>query len=377
MPSTNVPVLSVKNLQIQFNHVPVVRGVSFDLYPGEIFALVGESGSGKSVTALSIMGLLNSIPGAAVQGTITFNQQNLVNCSEESYQKLRGNHISMIFQEPMTALNPVFSIGFQIAEVLKKHQHQKGKELYADIIELLQFVGIPSPEQCYKNYPHQLSGGMRQRVMIAIALACRPQLLIADEPTTALDVTVQAQIMKLIDSLRKKYNTAVLFITHNLALISQYADQCVVMYSGCMMEQAPANLFFTAPRHPYTKMLLQAMPQNAMKGTKLMAIDGVVPGPECELPGCRFASRCPLAMPICRKKRPAMRQIGENHFACCHCLESVLSDLLKKDAAPTAVPEFEKKEPLLCVEDLQVEFPICKGLFKRKIGAVKAVNHID
>ncbi|MBO4526793.1 MAG: ABC transporter ATP-binding protein, partial [Victivallales bacterium] len=264
MSKENDILLDVKNLRIGFRQggtiARAVEDTSFFIRRGELLALVGESGSGKSVTAMSLLGLLPEVSAVISNGTAVFDGRDLLKMSNKELSDIRGNRISMIFQEPMTALNPVLTISWQIGEVLKRHRGLNADETRKQVIELLRKVGIPSPEKRAEDYPHQLSGGMRQRVMIAIALACRPELLIADEPTTALDVTVQAQIMDLLAELRTEYKTSVLFITHNLALVREQADRVAVMYAGSIMEQGTCEEIFKAPMHPYTRLLMQSVP---------------------------------------------------------------------------------------------------------------------
>ncbi|MBQ6471785.1 MAG: ABC transporter ATP-binding protein, partial [Victivallales bacterium] len=275
-----------------------VNRACFDVHAGELLALVGESGSGKSVSALSLLGLLPQ-PAAVVEGgQALFHGRDLLSLTTDELNAIRGNRISMIFQEPMTSLNPVLTVATQIGETLRLHQGLRGNTLRRRTIELLSEVGIPDPAKRADEYPHQLSGGMRQRVMIAMALACQPELLIADEPTTALDVTVQAQIMELLSRLRREHGTAVLLITHNLALVREQADSVAVMYAGSIVEHAPSEELFAHPTHPYTRLLLRAIPSPAQRENSLAVIEGQVPAPSVRLPGCRFAPRCPLRAPL-------------------------------------------------------------------------------
>ena len=313
--------LSVKNLSTDF---PIKRGVvhavedvSFDLQEGEILAIVGESGSGKSVTSLSIMGLLAE-PGHVAGGSMVFEGKDLVNMPEKEYRQMRGNDMAMIFQEPMTSLNPVYRIGNQIVEAIRTHE--KGiskKEARERAIDLLRKVGIPSPEKRIDDYPHQMSGGMRQRVMIAMALACNPKLLIADEPTTALDVTIQAQILDLLRRLRDDTGMAVLLITHDLGVVSETADRVVVMYCGQVVEEAEVRSLFDNPMHPYTLGLLKSIPRLEDDDTKrLYMIKGMVPNPLEMPPGCHFSDRCDNCMQICREKVPDLVQVGDHKVRC-------------------------------------------------------------
>ncbi len=373
------PLLKVKNLSVSFRSgkrvLPAVRGTQFAIYPGEMLALVGESGSGKSVTALSLLGLLPSKTAVLESGQALFSGHDLLKNNDRQWLKIRGNRISMIFQEPMTALNPVLSIGYQLAEVLRRHQGLRGQSLRTKCLQHLQEVGLPDPEQRLQDYPHQLSGGMRQRVMIAIALACRPQLLLADEPTTALDVTVQAQIMALLDRLRKETGTAILFITHNLALVSEYADRCAVMYAGQILEQGSRSETLSQPRHPYTRMLLQAMPQVISRGQQLATIAGSPPGPAATVNACLFAPRCPFAQNICREKTPPAAAISPGRLVRCHFAEQT-------PAIPQAATESVTKaapifSPLLQVQDLKVYYSRKTSFWQRQVSDVKAVDGLS
>ncbi|MGI9255791.1 MAG: ABC transporter ATP-binding protein [Salinispira sp.] len=293
-----------------------VDGVSFSVSEGETLGIVGESGCGKSQTSLSIMGLIPSPPGKIVGGEITFEDTKLVHSlPEEEYRKIRGNDISMIFQEPMTSLNPIFTIGYQIAEALILHRDMEKKEALEEAGRLLKEVGISDPENRIKEYPFQLSGGLRQRVMIAMTMACRPKLLIADEPTTALDVTIQAQILRLIRDLTEKNNMATMFITHDLAVIASFTKRVIVMYAGVIVEDAPVLNIFKEPLHPYTQGLLNSIPVLSRKQTgsrsknlskNLQPIPGNLPDPKIRIKGCKFASRCPKVMKKCRESEPAL-----------------------------------------------------------------------
>jgi oligopeptide/dipeptide ABC transporter ATP-binding protein len=301
------PLLSVRNLTTVFQTgkgvVKAVDDVSFDLGRSEVLGIVGESGSGKSVTALSILGLLQTPPGRIAGGQVLFEGQDLLKLSESRMERIRGSDISMIFQEPMTSLNPVFSVGDQIMETIRIHEKLGPKATRDRAIEMLEKVGIPSPERRIDDYPHQLSGGMRQRVMIAMALACSPKLLLADEPTTALDVTIQAQILDLLRSLRQRMGLALLLITHDLGVVAEMADRVAVMYSGRIVEEAPVRTLFADPKHPYTRGLMASIPGGA-PGTRLRAIQGTVP-PLGELPpGCSFTPRCPNRFEPCARAFP-------------------------------------------------------------------------
>ena len=334
--------LSVRNLCTDF---PVKRGivhavedVSFDVDAGEILAIVGESGSGKSVTSLSIMGLLGE-PGHVASGEVKFEGKDLVGLSEKDYRQLRGNDMAMIFQEPMTSLNPVYRIGNQIVEAIRTHEKVGKKEARERAIDLLRKVGIPSPEKRIDDYPHQMSGGMRQRVMIAMALSCNPKLLIADEPTTALDVTIQAQILDLLRRLRDDTGMAVLLITHDLGVVSETADRVVVMYCGQVVEEAEVRTLFDHPMHPYTLGLLKSIPRLEDDDSKrLYMIKGMVPNPLEMPPGCHFSDRCDSCMDICREKIPNLVDI-DGHKVRCFLYEN--ADGEAKSAAAIAEGEAE------------------------------------
>ena len=299
------PVLSVRDLGIAFGDVAVAEGVSFDLRRGETVGLVGESGCGKSVTALALTGLMPA-PGRIVSGEVLFRGQDLATLPESQLRDFRGNGIAMVFQEPMTALNPVYTVGDQVAEGYALHHGCTRTEAWDEAVAMLAKVGIPEPAARAKAYPHQLSGGMRQRAMIAMALVCRPAVLVADEPTTALDVTVQAQILDLMLAMQGELDTAVLFISHDLGVVSEVADRVLVMYAGRVVESAPADALFESPRHPYTRGLIETLPANAHPGERLAAIPGTVPDPRDPPPGCRFAPRCALADERCRREDQAL-----------------------------------------------------------------------
>ncbi len=309
--------LNINNLSISFKtdkgHLTVVSDLSFDIKKSEVFGLVGESGCGKSLTALSILRILPN--NAFAEGEIFFNNKNLLTLGEDEMREIRGKDISMIFQEPMTSLNPVLAIGYQIAEALTAHFDISKREAMDRTVELLKGVRIPSPDVRIKDYPHQMSGGMRQRVMIAMAIACNPSLLIADEPTTALDVTIQAQILELLQGLRKERNMSVLLITHDLSIVSEQADRVAIMYAGRIMELTDVDELFRNPLHPYTKGLLESLP--VAKGAALKPITGFVPTPENFPEGCKFSDRCYLASDICMGHEPELREISKNHFVRC------------------------------------------------------------
>jgi peptide/nickel transport system ATP-binding protein len=325
--TTTAPLLAVEDLRTYFftrdGVVRAVDGVSYSVRAGETLAVVGESGCGKSVTALSILRLIASPPGRIVGGSIRFQGGNLLEFSDAEMRAIRGNEISMIFQEPMTSLNPVLTIGRQIAETLMLHQRLDSKAATARAVEMLKLVHIPEAERRVKQYPHQLSGGMRQRVMIAMALACNPKLLIADEPTTALDVTIQAQILDLMRELKAKIGAAIILITHDLGVVAEMAERVVVMYAGRKVEEAPVDSLFSAPQHPYTKGLLNSVPQlgETLKDhprERLVEIPGMVPSLRSEIVGCAFAPRCPLATDRCREEAPALEEKQPAHIAACH-----------------------------------------------------------
>ena len=317
--------LEVENLQTHFRTPEgvnrAVDGVSFTVEAGETVAIVGESGCGKSVTANSIMRLVPQPPGS-IAGAIRFEGRDLLKLSEPAMRKIRGDDISMVFQEPITSLNPVLTIGRQIGEPLRLHQGLTRNQVEQRVVEMLSVVGIAEPRRRAREYPHQLSGGMRQRVMIAIALACRPKLLIADEPTTALDVTIQAQILSLMADLKQRFGSAIIVITHDLGVVAEIARRVMVMYAGRKVEEAPVAELFRSPRHPYTRGLLSAVPKLgsslADAQTRLAEIPGVVPSLKQRIAGCVFASRCALAADLCWRVAPALEEKAPAHFAACH-----------------------------------------------------------
>jgi len=312
-----VSLLEVRDLNISFklpnNTIRVVSHLNFRLEEAQVFGLVGESGCGKSLTALSIMGILPH--NAFAEGEIIFKGNKLLQLERESMRRLRGKELAMIFQEPMTSLNPVLTIGYQVAEVLMTHMGLSRKDALAKTEELLRAVKIPSPEIRTKEYPHQMSGGMRQRVMIAMAIACNPSLLIADEPTTALDVTIQAQILELLRNLRKQRNMAVLLITHDIGVIAENADIAAIMYAGRIVEISRVSNILETPKHPYTIGLLNSLPKS--KGIPLKPIPGSVPRPDELPPGCKFSNRCAYMIPDCQKEEPDLREILAGHFVRC------------------------------------------------------------
>jgi oligopeptide/dipeptide ABC transporter ATP-binding protein len=319
-----IPLLRIQNLKTYFytedGIVKAVDGVDLEVYPGKVLGLVGESGCGKSVTSLSIMRLI-APPGKIVEGEIWFDGQNLLSLPEKQMIAIRGNRISMIFQQPQTALNPVFKVGDQIVEVLQIHRQMDRKTAWERAVEMLRLVGIPDPERRAQAYPHELSGGMAQRVMIAMALACEPALLIADEPTTALDVTIQAQILDLMRNLRQQINTAIILITHDLGVVAEMAERVAVMYAGQIVEQAEVNALFDTPLHPYTQGLLESIPVLGEFKERLAVIPGSVPNLINLSPGCRFAPRCQArvkyGLKICEQEMPALQEIAPGHRVRC------------------------------------------------------------
>ncbi|CCQ95385.1 oligopeptide ABC transporter (ATP-binding protein) [[Clostridium] ultunense Esp] len=314
--------LNVKNLHTGFDsvngYIPAVTGVSFGIDEGECVALVGESGSGKSVTAMSILRLLPMPPAKIKADEITFKETDLLSFSEKEMRKVRGNEISMIFQEPMTSLNPLLTVGFQIAEVVRLHLGYGKKEAMEYAIEMLKKVGIPDAKKRADEYSFQMSGGMCQRIMIAMALACEPRLLIADEPTTALDVTIQAQILELMSQLQKERNMAMLLITHNLGIVAEVAERVMVMYAGQIVESLDVEDIFTHPWHPYTHGLLTSIPSVDKKVDELNVIKGVVPSPLFFPKGCRFSPRCPYAEERCKREQPLFTEVKKGHHVRCH-----------------------------------------------------------
>jgi oligopeptide/dipeptide ABC transporter ATP-binding protein len=314
------PLLEIRGLRVSFatdaGPVPAVRGVDLSLAEGETLALVGESGCGKSVTALSILRLVATPPGAYDAGEILLSGEDLLRVSEERIREIRGNDVAMIFQEPMTSLNPVFPVGEQVAETIELHQRVGPAEARGRAVEALRRVGIPAPEQRAGEYPHQLSGGLRQRVMIAMALACNPRVLIADEPTTALDVTIQAQILELIAKLQRELGMAVLLITHDLGVVAETAHRVAVMYAGRVVEEAGVLELFERPRHPYTAGLLRSRPRLDVGHGRLVPIEGTVPDALHVPAGCAFHPRCPLAVERCKREEPALLAHAGRRFAC-------------------------------------------------------------
>ena len=392
--ATAPPLLRVRDLKTHFRTsagtARAVDGISFDIQPGETFALVGESGCGKSVTALSVIQLVPEPAGYIAAGTIEYHGRDIVRIPELEKRLLRGNAISMIFQEPMTSLNPVLTVGTQITEVIRRHQQVTPAEASERAHEMLELVRIPEPVQRLAEYPHQLSGGMRQRVMVAIALACRPDLLIADEPTTALDVTIQEQILGLITELKEQLGTAVLMITHDLGVVSENADRVAVMYAGRIVEQATRTELFTNPRHPYTVKLLESVPRIEGRHRALQTIEGRVPQATRFPDHCRFADRCPVAEDRCWQLDPQLIELGhdpghEHRVACVHYDgNAAAGDALRArlqvtsaTAAKGSRPQDDGSDSLVEVRDLKVWFPIKRGLLKRTVGHVRAVDGVD
>ncbi|RXT05815.1 ABC transporter ATP-binding protein [Ammoniphilus sp. CFH 90114] len=313
--------LEIKGLRTHFfsdsGEIPAVDGIDLYVRRGEVLGVVGESGCGKSVTSLSVMRLVPNPPGKIVGGTMSFKGEDLVSASEKRMRKIRGNEIAMIFQEPMTSLNPVYTIGDQIGETVRLHRNLSKKEAKQHAIDMLRKVGIPRPEQIVDEYPHQLSGGMRQRVMIAMAMSCDPELLIADEPTTALDVTIQAQILDLMRNLNKETGAAIMMITHDLGVVAEMCDRVVVMYAGKVVEEGDVRTIFKNPQHPYTKGLIQSVPRMDDNKDRLYSIPGNVPTPGSMPKGCRFAPRCESIIDRCKEEMPELVSLEAGHK--CRC----------------------------------------------------------
>ncbi|HEU0041851.1 MAG TPA: ABC transporter ATP-binding protein [Jiangellaceae bacterium] len=324
----HVPLLDVNNLQVEFRTrdgvAKAVNGVSFSVDEGETLAILGESGSGKSVTAQAIMGILDTPPGFVTGGEVRFRGQDLLTLPEDERRAYRGRSIAMVFQDALSALNPVFPVGWQIGEMFRIHEGLSKKDAKARAIELMEKVRIPAARDRVGDYPHQFSGGMRQRIMIAMSIALDPDVLIADEPTTALDVTVQAQIMQLLRDLQTESKMGLILITHDLGVVADVADQIEVMYSGRIMEQAPVYDIYASPAHPYTKGLLESIPRVDLKGQELAAIKGLPPNLTRIPPGCEFSPRCPYAQEICRSTRPELLEITPGRLSACHFAKEVL-----------------------------------------------------
>jgi len=381
------PVLEVRGLCTHLGSyddpVRAVDGVDFEIRPGESLALLGESGCGKSMTALSLLRLLPP-SGRIVDGEILFNGQDLLRMPEAAMRRVRGGGIGMVFQEPMTSLNPVMSVGSQIAEALQSHAGERRGHGRQRVMELLEAVRIPDPERRIDEYPHQLSGGMKQRVVIAMALAGDPVLLIADEPTTALDVTIQAQVLELLRTLQRERDLAIMLITHDLGVVSETADRVAVMYAGQIVEQAERRAFFAEPRHPYSRKLFDSLPDMEKRRGALRVIQGFVPSLSSAFEGCRFAPRCDVAMEMCRTRVPAWHA-SERHGVLCHLYAGAApdSDTVRAptefDRPPGYAPHaaYAGDEALLDADDLRVYFPIQKGVFKRLAGYLRAVDGVD
>ena len=325
MENTNNNILEIKNLHTYFytdsGVIKSVDGVDIELREGSTLGIVGESGSGKSVTALSVMGLLMGTTGKVAEGEILFEGRDLTKLDDEERRKMRGEKISMIFQEPMTSLNPVMKIGDQITECILMHNNISKQEAWDKAVEMLKLTGVPRVERMMKEYPFQLSGGQRQRVMIAMALVCKPKILIADEPTTALDVTIQAQILDLMENLKQKTGTSILFITHDLGVVAEVCDDVVVMYSGRVVEKGDVRSIFANPSHPYTRGLLASIPKLGECAEELESIPGNVPNPKYMPQGCKFAPRCSCAFDKCREEEPGFYDVGEGHMSRCWLCE--------------------------------------------------------
>ena len=325
MENTNNNILEIKNLHTYFytdsGVIKSVDGVDIELREGSTLGIVGESGSGKSVTALSVMGLLMGTTGKVAEGEILFEGRDLTKLDDEERRKMRGEKISMIFQEPMTSLNPVMKIGDQITECILMHNNISKQEAWDKAVEMLKLTGVPRVERMMKEYPFQLSGGQRQRVMIAMALVCKPKILIADEPTTALDVTIQAQILDLMENLKQKTGTSILFITHDLGVVAEVCDDVVVMYSGRVVEKGDVRSIFASPSHPYTRGLLASIPKLGECAEELESIPGNVPNPKYMPQGCKFAPRCSCAFDKCKEVEPGFYDVGEGHMSRCWLCE--------------------------------------------------------
>ena len=380
--------LSVEDLHVHFvtsrGVVRAVEGLSYDVRPGEMVALVGESGCGKSVSSLAVMRLLARPAGRVVRGAVRFDGRDLLGLSEDEMREIRGRDISMIFQEPMTSLNPVLTIGYQITEPLFMHQRIGKEAAQARALELLRMVGIPDPARRLEQYPHQFSGGMRQRVMIAIALACNPKLIIADEPTTALDVTIQAQILELMKDLSRRLGIAMVVITHNLGVVARYADRVNVMYAARIAEQASAEALFSRPLHPYTVGLLRSVPRlDRPRGARLETIEGLPPNLLDPPPGCRFAARCAARLPACVEAPPPLLEVEPlRRSACIRAAELARSGpqaIGLESRAAQAAPAAKSlaAQPLVEVLGLRTHFDVTRGLFARERAVVKAVDDVS
>ena len=383
--STTEPLLVVDSLQTYFfgegRIVKAVDGISYSLNPGEVIGIVGESGSGKSVSSLSLMRLIDSPPGRIVGGEIRFDGDDLVGMSEEELRGIRGNKISMIFQEPLTSLNPVFSIGEQIMEPLMLHQGLDKRAARDRAIEMLQRVGVPSPVERVKSYPHQLSGGMRQRAMIAMALSCNPRLLIADEPTTALDVSIQAQILELMRDLQRDFGSSMIFITHDLGVVSEMCDRVLVMYAGRIVEQGTTRQIVSSPKHPYPWGLFDCLPKiEERKGIRLTPIFGQPPNLANTPSGCTFHPRCPYAFERCILEEPPLFSRDDGQTVRCWLYDDGADGAkhrISEARQSSIIEQSEKNDVLLDVRDLRKWFPITRGVFQRTVGHVQAVDGLN
>jgi peptide/nickel transport system ATP-binding protein len=379
------PLLTIENLSVRLGHgtgsICPVDDVSFSINRGETFALLGESGCGKSMTALALLRLLPQPVGRITAGRVLLDGTDLAALPERDMRKVRGRRISMIFQEPMTSLNPVLTIGDQIGEVLQQHHGMQGGRRRSRVLELLESVGIPDVTRRAREFPHQLSGGMKQRVMIAIALAGEPDLLIADEPTTALDVTIQAQVLELLQRLQRDTRMAILLITHDLGIVAGMADRVSVMYAGQMVEEAGRDRFFSEARHPYSRKLFESLPDVHKRDHALDTIRGTVPPLDRVFRGCRFAERCDYAWDLCRTRVPGWNPGAAGQHARCHLLDTTLEIPATVKAGKPSSPLLQTggahQQPLLEVSDLQVHFPIQSGIFKRVVGQVYAVDGVS
>jgi peptide/nickel transport system ATP-binding protein len=379
------PLLKLDNVSVRLGQgaraIRPLDGVSLEINRGETFALLGESGCGKSMTALSILRLLPQPIGHITAGHIYLGDEDLTALPEAEMRRVRGRRIAMIFQEPMTSLNPVLTVGSQIGEVLRQHHAMKGRIARDRVLELLDAVGIPDVTRRYREYPHQLSGGMKQRVMIAIALAGEPDLLIADEPTTALDVTIQAQVLELLQQLQRDTHMAVLLITHDLGIVAGMADRVAIMYAGQLVEEASRDRFFSAAQHPYSRKLFESLPDVRKRDHALDTIRGTVPVLDHEFAGCRFAERCDHAWDACRTRVPGWNPVPGGHHVRCHLADAALSPpATTTDPPPAPAVAAQRSAPgdtLLEVSGLQVHFPIHRGVFKRVVGHVYAVDGVS
>ncbi|AGA91676.1 oligopeptide/dipeptide ABC transporter, ATP-binding protein [Thioflavicoccus mobilis 8321] len=373
------PVLEVRDLTVRISHLgggaAVVDGLNLEIAHGETLALLGESGCGKSMTALALMRLL-SPTAAEVAGRVRLSGTDLLGLPEPVMREIRGGRMAMVFQEPQTALNPVLTVGAQIAEAVRRHTGlRRARQVNDRAAELLAEVGIPTPRERFADYPHQLSGGMKQRVMIAMALAGQPQLLIADEPTTALDVTIQAEILKLLKDLQRQSGMALLLITHDLGVVAETADHLAVMYAGRLVEEAPCAVFFDGPAHPYSRRLLASRPSLPRRVAVGAGIPGRVPAPGAVVAGCLFAARCDLVRPECRSREPSWQPVAGGHRVRCHRWADATQRLV--DGLVPVQPLTGKDEVLLRVENLAVHFPVRRGLLRREVGRVRAVDGVS